>query len=112
MIDFGRLRALQIKKDIISLTLIEKEGLKSKTYIYLGIFLLSILMMGVLQSANSNSQITELEFQAGKAILRFGGMFLWIGIFLIYQIFSLKKEIKSLEKEYQESNQEILYLSN
>lgn len=112
MNDLGKLRALQIKKEIISVTLIEKEGLRNKTYVYMGIFLLAILMMGILQSAHSNSQITELEFKAGKAILRFGGMFFWIGIFLIYRVYSLKKEIKSLEKKYWELSQEILYLSN
>jgi preprotein translocase subunit SecG len=112
MIDFGKLRALQIKKEIISLTLIEKEELKNKTYVYMGIFILAFLIMGILQTARSNSQITEMEFNAGKAILRFGGMFLWIGIFLIFRVFSLKKEIKSLEKEYKELNQEIFHLSN
>ncbi|MFN3999681.1 hypothetical protein [Algoriphagus sp.] len=112
MIDLGKLRALQIKKEIISVNLIEKEGLRNKTYFYMGIFLLAILMMGIFQTAYSNSQITEQDFKAGKAILRFGGMFFWIGIFLILRVYSLKKEIKSLEKEYQELNQEILHLSN
>lgn len=80
MIDFGKLRTLQIKKDILSITMLEKKEIITKTYIYLGIFLLAILMMGILQTAHRNSQITELEFKAGKTILRFGGVFFWLGI--------------------------------
>lgn len=112
MIDLQKLRALQIKKDLVAITLIEKKQLKTKTYVFIGIFVLAALIMGILQTAHSNSQITDLGLMAGKGILKFAGIFFWAGIILIFRVSSLNKEIKTLDQEVQQLNLEILHMSN
>jgi uncharacterized membrane protein len=112
MLDFIRLKILQVEKEELRSSLTEKKRLRKKTIIFLGIFIVAILIMVPLQESFTNSAITETEFKAGKTILKFGGMFFWAGIFLLFRIYSLNKQIKALKKEYIESIKETSYLSN
>ncbi|MEB2786301.1 hypothetical protein [Algoriphagus persicinus] len=112
MLDFIRLKILQVEKEELISAITEKERIRQKSMIFLGIFVLAILIMVPLQESFTNSAITETEFKAGKTILKFGGMFFWAGIFLLFRIYSLNKQIKALKKEYRESIKEARYLSN
>ena len=112
MLDFIRLKILQVEKEEVRLAIDEKERLRKKTIIFLGIFLVAILIIVPLQESYTNSAITETGFKAGKTILKFGGMFFWAAIFLLFRIYALNKQIKALKKEYRESIKEARYLSN
>lgn len=112
MIDFQKLRALQFKKDLVAITLLEKKELKTKTYVFLGVFVLAALMIGILQTAHSNFQITDFGLMVGKGVLKFSGIFFWAGIILIFRVNSLNKEIKSIEEEIDQINQDIRHLNN
>jgi uncharacterized membrane protein len=112
MLDFIRLKILHVEKEETRLALNQKERLRNKTIIFLGIFVLAMLIIVPFQESYSNSAITETELKAGKTILKFCGKFFWAGIFLLFRIYSLNKEIKSLKKEYSESIKEAKYLSN
>lgn len=112
MLDFIRLKILQVEKEELRSALTEKMRLRKKTIILLGIFIVASLIMVPLQESYTNSAITEMEFKAVKAILKFGGMFFWAGIFLLFRIHSLNKQIKALKKEYSQSIKEARYLNN
>lgn len=112
MEEFEKLRRLRIKKDEISIYLLERKEVKTKSLIFLSLFVLGIVLMGLLETVYAKSQITEIELKAGKGVLKLAGMFFWIGLFLLIRVFSVNKEIKTLVKEYDEFSKEIQYLSN
>lgn len=112
MIDLQSLRLLQIKKGLIEITLFEKKQVITKTFIFLGIFVLAVFIMGILQTAHSNSQITDLGLMAGIGLLKFSGIFFWTGAILVYRVYSLNEKIRSIEKEIDQINQDILHLNN
>ena len=112
MIDLQNLKVLQIKKEMLLITLTEKRSMKTKVYIYLGIFILAVLLIGFLKSAHQSSQITDVEYKVGERILKFGGIFFWSGLFLIYRVFSITKEIKAIEQEIDLLNQNFIHLNN
>jgi uncharacterized membrane protein len=105
------LKRLRIKKDELMITIGEKKDAKTKSGIYLGIFMILFAWMIALDpnSVNENNSMNE----SGGMFLKFiSGKFLIVSIFLMYRTSKINKEIRELEKEYEEMKEEIRYLSN
>jgi hypothetical protein len=113
MEEFVKLKRLRIKKDGLMITLAEKKETKTKSLIYLMIFLLLFMGMISLDPNPSVAQDPNSMNESGALFLKFvSGKFLLISLVLMYRTYKIKKEIRELEKGYEEMKREISYLSN
>ena len=113
MEELTKLKRIRIKKDQLSIVLKEKKEAKSKSLIYLSLFVLVLFLLAFNESAPSNSPINDGELGAGTKIVKFiSGKFLWLGIIPLFRILSLNRDINSIEREYQELVAETRHLSN
>ena len=108
-----KLKRLRIKKDELLITIREKEEAKTKSAIYLAIFVLLLIWMVVLLANPSGAQDPNSMNEAGAKFLKFvAGKFLIVSLVLMYRTYTINKEIKELEKEYEEMKRRVGYLSN
>lgn len=112
MIDLFTFKTLEIEREEIRRALAEKEQLRKKVLVFFGIFLITILIMVPLQESFEKTRITEIEFKSIKVFLKLGGILFWAGIFMIFRIFSLNKEINLKKEHYRKSIREASYLIN
>jgi uncharacterized membrane protein len=105
------LKRLRIKKDELMITIGKKKEAKTKSVIYLGVFMLLFAWMIVVDPNPVNNKNSENE--SGAIFLKFlSGKFMIVSCFLMYRTYKINKEIRELEKEYEEMKEEIRYLSN
>lgn len=108
-----KLKRLRIKKDGLMITIAEKKEAKTKSLVYLMIFLLLFMGMISLDLNPSVAQDPNFMNESGAKFLKFeSGKFLLVGLFLMYRTYKIKKEIRELGKEYEEMKKEISYFSN
>ena len=62
-------------------------------FIYLGLFVLAIAMAASFEVTSATSQQPEAELMLGSGFKRIVGMVFWMGIFLVFRIFSIQKEM-------------------
>ena len=108
-----RLKQLRIKKEELFLTLGEKKQIRSRSLLYLGIFVILFIGMVTLDPnpnrVDAGNPFNEnaagfLEFLAGK--------FLVVSMYLGYRTYRTGKEIRALKMEYAEMERKLRYLSN
>lgn len=108
-----KLQRLRIKKDELLITIRGKEKAKTKSAVYLAVFVLLLILMVALLANTSMDQDPNSMNQAGAKFLKFvSGKFLIISLVLMYRSHKINKEIKELEKEYEEMKKGVGYLSN
>lgn len=100
MIDSIKLKRIQIKKDEVHIAILDIKKAKRKMFTYLGLFVLAIAMVTSFEVTSITSQQPEADLLLGKGFMQFAGIVFWMGIFLVFRIFSIQKEIKELEREY------------
>jgi hypothetical protein len=108
-----RLKQLRIKKDILLLTLGEKRQIRTRTLLYLGIFILLFIGMVILDP-NPNSADTSDSFNesAAKFLQFVAGKFLFVSMYFGYRTYRTSREIQWLKKESTEMERKLRYLSN
>jgi hypothetical protein len=113
MEEFVKLKRLRLKKDGLMITIAEKKASKTKSLIYLMIFLLLFMGMISLDPNPSVAQDPNSMNESGALFLKFvSGKLLLVSLVLMYRTSKVKKEIRELEKGYEEMKREISYLSN
>ena len=111
MEEFVKLKRFRIKKDGLMITIAEKNEAKTKSLIYLMIFLLLFMGMILLELNPSVAQDPNSMNESGAKFLKLLlGKFLLVSLVLMYRTYNIKKEIRELEKEYEKMK--ISYLSN
>ena len=107
------LKQLRIKKEELLLTLGEKKKIRSRSLLYLGIFVLLFAGMVTLDpnpnpvdAGNSDNELAVkfLKFIAGK--------FLVVSMYSGFRVYRANKEIRALKSEYVEMERKLRYLSN
>ena len=108
------LKQLRIKKEELLLTLGEKKKIRSRSLLYLGIFVLLFAGMVTLDpnpnpvdAGNSDNELAVkfLKFIAGK--------FLVVSMYSGFRVYRANKEIRAPKKsEYVEMERKLRYLSN
>ena len=107
------LKQLRIKKDMLLLTLEEKKQIRSRSLLYLGIFV--ILFIGMVTLAhNPNSAVAGDAFNENAAgFLEFLAVkFLAVSMYSGFRVYRANKEIRALKIEYAEMERKLRYLSN
>jgi hypothetical protein len=113
MEELVRLKHLRIKKEEILLTLGEKEQIRTRSLLYLGIFVILFIGMVTLDP-NPNSVDAGNPFNENAAgFLKFlAGKFLVVSMYSGFRVYRANKEIRALKKEYIEMERKLRYLSN
>ena len=107
------LKQLRIKKDMLLLTLGEKRQIRTRTLLYLGIFiLLFILMITLDPNPNSADAGNSLNESAAKFLQFVAGKFLLVSMYFGYRTYRTSREIQGLKKESTEMERKLRYLSN
>ncbi|MCH6198559.1 hypothetical protein MMU07_03135 [Aquiflexum sp. LQ15W] len=108
-----KLKRLRIEKDELLITIREKEEAKTKSAVYLAIFVLLLIWMVALLANPSGAQDPNSMNESGAKFLKFvSGKFLIVSLVLMYRTHKINKEIRELEKEYEEMKKGVGYLSN
>ena len=107
------LKQLRIKKDMLLLTLEEKRQIRTRSLLYLGIFVILFIGMVILDP-NPNRVDDGNSFNENAAgFLKFlAGKFLVVSLYLGYRTYRTGKEIRALKKESTEMERKLRYLSN
>jgi hypothetical protein len=107
------LKQLRIKKDMLLLTLGEKRQIRTRTLLYLGIFILLFILMITLDlNPNSADAGNSLNESAAKFLQFVAGKFLLVSMYFGYRTYRTSREIQGLKKDYAEMEQKLRYLSN
>jgi uncharacterized membrane protein len=108
-----KLKRLRIQKDELLLTIRDKEKTKTKSVIYLVIFILLFGWMIALDPNPNVANDTDIMNESGAKFLKFvSGKFLLVSLVLMYRTYRINKEIRELEREYEEMKRGVGYLSN
>ena len=108
MKDLANLRRLQVKNDQLSILLEKRKVMKSKSFIYLGLFV-PVLML-VLEFPYSDSQVSEAMIATQVMKLISCNVLLWI--FPILRIFSMNRKINLIQQDCQKLVKETRHISN
>jgi hypothetical protein len=108
-----KLKRLRIKKDLLRITIKEKKEAKTKSLIFLVIFLALLVTSGILLAQGGHPEtLDERSALAGKFTKFLAGKSLLATLLLLFWVYAVKKEIRGLEKEYELMKEEVRYLSN
>lgn len=106
-----RLKQLRIKKEELLLTLWEKRQIRSRSLLYLGIFVILFIGMVTLDPNPVDAGNPFNENAAG--FLKFlSGKFLVVSMYSGFRVFRANKEIRALKSEYAEMERKLRYLNN
>ena len=107
------LKQLRIKKEEILLTLGEKKQIRTRSLLYLGIFVILFIGMVILDP-NPNRVDAGNSFNENAAgFLKFlAGKFLLVSLYFGYRTYRTGKEIRALKSESTEMERKLRYLSN
>jgi hypothetical protein len=106
-------KQLRIRKDFLLLSLEEKKQIKTKSRLYLAIFVVLFIGMVTLDPNPNSSEMANSSPEAAANILKFvAGKFLVASVYFGYRGYLTGKQIKTLEKDLQEMNKELRHLSN
>jgi hypothetical protein len=113
MKQLGKLKQLRIKKDMLLITILEKKEAKTKSLVYLLIFLGLFVSAGILLAQGGQpGTLDERSVSAGNFTKFLAGKFLLFGVILLFQSLAQNKEIRELDKEYEVLKEGVRYLSN
>jgi hypothetical protein len=107
------LKHLRIKKEEILLTLGEKRQIRTRSLLYLGIFVILFIGMVILDP-NPNRVDAGNSFNENAAgFLEFLAVkFLAVSMYSGFRVYRANKEIRALKSEYVEMELKLRYLSN
>ncbi len=113
MEELVKLKRLRIKKDMLLITIQEKKEAKTKSLVYLLIFLGLFVTAGILlASGGQPGALDGGSTSAGNFAKFLAGKFLVVGVILLFRTLGLNKEIQELEKEYEKMKEGVRYLNN
>jgi hypothetical protein len=113
MEELVKLKRLRIKKDMVMITLQEKKEAKTKSLVYLLIFLGLFVTAGILLASGGQAgTLNDGSASAGNFTKFLAGKVLLVGVILLFRKLTLNKEIRELEKEYEVMKEGVRYLSN
>ena len=99
MEELVKLKRLRIKKDMLLITIQEKKEVKTKSLVYLLIFLGLFVSAGILlASGGTNATPDQGSSSAGNFAKFLAGKFLIVGVIFLFRTIGLNKEIRELEK--------------
>ena len=113
MEELVKLKRLRIKKDMLLITIQEKKEAKTQSLVYLLIFLGLFVTAGILLASGGQPETLDGGSTSAGNFAKFrAGKFLLVGVILLFRSLGLNKEIRKLEKEYEEMKKGVRYLSN
>ena len=113
MEELVKLKRWRIKKDMLMITIQEKKEAKTKSLVYLVIFLgLFVTALILLAPGGTTATPDQGSTSAGNFAKFLAGKFLVVGVILLFRTLGLNKEIQELEKEYEKMKEGVRYLSN
>jgi positive regulator of sigma E activity len=113
MEQFVRLKQLRIKKEEILLTLGEKKQIRTRSLLYLGIFVILFIGMVTLDPNPNRVDVGNSDNELAAKFLKFlSGKFLVVSMYSGFRVYRANKEIRVLKSEYAEMERKLRYLSN
>ena len=113
MEEFVRLKQLRIKKEELLLTLEEKKQIRTRSLLYLGIFVILFIGMVTLDPNPTSVDAGNPFNENAAGFLKFlAGKFLVVSIYSGFRVYRANKEIRVLKSEYAEMERKLRYLSN
>ena len=107
------LKHLRIKKEEILLTLWEKKQIRSRSLLYLGIFVILFIGMVTLDPNPTSTDAGDPFNENAAGFLKFlSGKFLVVSMYSGFRVYLANKEIRALKMEYAEMERKLRYLSN
>lgn len=107
------LKQLRIKKEELLLTLGEKKQIRSRSLLYLGIFVILFIGMVILEPNPNSAEAGDSFNENAAGFLKFlAGKFLVVSMYSGFCVYRANKEIRALKKEYIEMERKLRYLSN
>lgn len=107
------LKQLRIKKDMLLLTLEEKNQIRTRSLLYLGIFVLLFAGMVTLDPNPTRVDAGDSFNENAAGFLKFlAGKFLVVSMYSGFRVYRVNKEIRLLKSESNEMERKLRYLSN
>ena len=107
------LKHLRIKKEEQLLTLGEKKQIRSRSLLYLGIFVLLFAGMVTLDPNPNSVDAGNPDNELAAKFLKFLAVkFLAVSMYSGFRVYRANKEIRALKSEYAEMERKLRYLSN
>jgi len=108
-----QLKQLRIRKDFLLLSLVEKKQIKTKSLLYLAVFVILFIGMVILDPNPNSRDMANSSPEAAANILKFvAGKFLVASLYFGYRGYRTGKQIQMLKKDLEEMNKELRHLSN